>query len=429
MITIRKHRFFNGQARCDSVFAIAALALTCGILDIDAQLLSSSNAPARTVTQGVHPNATPAWVVQQRGFHPGYYYWPAYGQTKADAQYIDNLDNFKPKDAEIRKRHAGEAPHPLVRNRAPNLSRFSNVNRHEPANDTNTPLEVVTAPNGVLKGYKKGNTWIRPEEMLWPKCVQESGFHPGYYYWIGQENISDVKYYKTWDEFHKRDIQLNPERPISLPEPAWLTLPKVLLIFVMLFGSVAAMCVMIFSPFMLYDLLLSFFERYSNSGFATRSLVLGLLGFFTAGVTAWLGLIFGIIAIFEIMISQGKLRGNGIALAGMIASIISPGLSLYVAGLLIHAPRNPDFFFFREIADFGSLCFIMFAVIYLLRIAIWMPFSCLLPTLSRKCPSCNKRVGLLYTSSTLIKGTDSHGRATSRGWHHGFICRYCGYKI
>jgi len=57
-----------------------------------------------------------------------------------------------------------------------------------------------------------------------------------------------------------------------------------------------------------------------TSGMAIASLVLGVLGVFTCGITALVGLILGIIAMSKIRQSRGALSGNGIALAGTIVS-------------------------------------------------------------------------------------------------------------
>jgi hypothetical protein len=57
-----------------------------------------------------------------------------------------------------------------------------------------------------------------------------------------------------------------------------------------------------------------------TSGLAVSSLVLGVLGVFTCGITALIGLILGIIAMVKVSNSRGALRGNGIALAGIIVS-------------------------------------------------------------------------------------------------------------
>lgn len=57
-----------------------------------------------------------------------------------------------------------------------------------------------------------------------------------------------------------------------------------------------------------------------TSGMAISSLVLGILGVFTCGITALIGLILGIIAMVKVKNSGGKLGGGGVALAGTIVS-------------------------------------------------------------------------------------------------------------
>jgi len=57
-----------------------------------------------------------------------------------------------------------------------------------------------------------------------------------------------------------------------------------------------------------------------TSAMAVTSLVLGVLGIFTCGITALFGLIFGIIALVKINGSKGTLGGNGLALSGIIVS-------------------------------------------------------------------------------------------------------------
>ena len=61
-------------------------------------------------------------------------------------------------------------------------------------------------------------------------------------------------------------------------------------------------------------------EGSKTSGLAVTSLILGILGFFTCGFTALLGLVLGIIALVKVRNSQGTLKGNGLALAGIIVS-------------------------------------------------------------------------------------------------------------
>lgn len=57
-----------------------------------------------------------------------------------------------------------------------------------------------------------------------------------------------------------------------------------------------------------------------TSGMAITSLVLGILGLFTCGLTSLFGLILGIIAMVKVKNSGGRLSGNGLALAGVIVS-------------------------------------------------------------------------------------------------------------
>jgi hypothetical protein len=60
--------------------------------------------------------------------------------------------------------------------------------------------------------------------------------------------------------------------------------------------------------------------RAKTSGMAIASLILGILGVFSCGITALVGLILGFLARGKIRKSQGSLRGGGIALAGTIVS-------------------------------------------------------------------------------------------------------------
>lgn len=58
------------------------------------------------------------------------------------------------------------------------------------------------------------------------------------------------------------------------------------------------------------------------SALAVTSLVLGVLGLFTCGTAALVGLILGIIAIVKIKNSEGRLTGYGLALAGTVVSAV-----------------------------------------------------------------------------------------------------------
>jgi len=74
-----------------------------------------------------------------------------------------------------------------------------------------------------------------------------------------------------------------------------------------------------------------------NSGLAITSLVLGILGLFTCGATALIGLILGIIATSKIKKSQGALGGGGMALAGIIVSAVFVLMIPIFAALLLPA--------------------------------------------------------------------------------------------
>jgi prepilin-type processing-associated H-X9-DG protein len=67
------------------------------------------------------------------------------------------------------------------------------------------------------------------------------------------------------------------------------------------------------------------------SGMAITSLVLGILGIVTCGITALAGLILGIVAMVKVKNSGGKLGGGGLALAGTIVS----GILLFFIPLMI----------------------------------------------------------------------------------------------
>src|SRR5262249_39202839 len=73
-----------------------------------------------------------------------------------------------------------------------------------------------------------------------------------------------------------------------------------------------------------------------TSGLAIASLVLGCLGL--CGITSILGLIFGLVAQRQIKRSNGQLTGSGLALAGIIVSVVLfiPGLA-FTAGLFLPA--------------------------------------------------------------------------------------------
>ncbi len=63
-------------------------------------------------------------------------------------------------------------------------------------------------------------------------------------------------------------------------------------------------------------------QPVKNSGLALASLVLGILGFFSCGITAIVGLILGIVSLVQINKSNGTVTGRGTALAGTIVSAV-----------------------------------------------------------------------------------------------------------
>ncbi|MBE0542628.1 MAG: DUF4190 domain-containing protein [Verrucomicrobia bacterium] len=60
--------------------------------------------------------------------------------------------------------------------------------------------------------------------------------------------------------------------------------------------------------------------RPKTSGMAIASLVLGILGLVSCGATALVGLVLGIVAMVKIKNSEGRLSGNGLAIAGTVVS-------------------------------------------------------------------------------------------------------------
>lgn len=60
--------------------------------------------------------------------------------------------------------------------------------------------------------------------------------------------------------------------------------------------------------------------RARTSGMAVASLVLGIVGFFLFAIPALIGLVLGIVSLRAINRSQGRLRGQGLAIAGICVS-------------------------------------------------------------------------------------------------------------
>jgi prepilin-type processing-associated H-X9-DG protein len=72
-----------------------------------------------------------------------------------------------------------------------------------------------------------------------------------------------------------------------------------------------------------------------TSGMAITSLVLGILGLFTCGVTSLVGLILGIVALLKVNRSGGRLSGNGLAIAGIcVSALFVLMVPIYAAMLL-----------------------------------------------------------------------------------------------
>ena len=63
--------------------------------------------------------------------------------------------------------------------------------------------------------------------------------------------------------------------------------------------------------------------RAKTSGLAVASLVLGILGFLTCGLTGLVGAILGVVALIGISKSAGTLRGQGMAISGLVTSLLS----------------------------------------------------------------------------------------------------------
>ncbi len=59
-----------------------------------------------------------------------------------------------------------------------------------------------------------------------------------------------------------------------------------------------------------------------TSGLAIAALVLGILSFFSLGLTAIPALIFGIISLVKIEKSGGRITGRGFAIAGIVTPVL-----------------------------------------------------------------------------------------------------------
>ena len=70
-----------------------------------------------------------------------------------------------------------------------------------------------------------------------------------------------------------------------------------------------------------------------TSGLAIASLILGICGFCTCGLTGVVGLVLGIIGLSAIKKSAGQLKGQGLAIAGIVVSAVSL-VTLFIALLM-----------------------------------------------------------------------------------------------
>lgn len=83
-----------------------------------------------------------------------------------------------------------------------------------------------------------------------------------------------------------------------------------------------------------------------TSGMAIASLVLGILGFCTGGITSLIGLILGIVSMAQISASKDKLRGSGLAIAGIVVSVISviAGVVILIALIFYRGVSDPSLY-------------------------------------------------------------------------------------
>ena len=76
-------------------------------------------------------------------------------------------------------------------------------------------------------------------------------------------------------------------------------------------------------------------QARATNGFATASLVLGLVGWLPCGIGSVLAVVFGFVARDQIKRSQGGQGGSGMALAGIILGFVAIALwlTIFIAGL------------------------------------------------------------------------------------------------
>ncbi|MST94172.1 MAG: DUF4190 domain-containing protein, partial [Pedosphaera sp.] len=78
-----------------------------------------------------------------------------------------------------------------------------------------------------------------------------------------------------------------------------------------------------------------------TSGLAVASLVLGILGFCSMGLTALVGFVLGLVSLRKIKKSGGRLGGRGLAIAGTWVSVLAI-LAVVGFGLLIFSQNRQD---------------------------------------------------------------------------------------
>lgn len=89
------------------VMAIVIVVLNCSVVE--------SQEPPDPSAQ----NAMPAWTVTQpQQFHPGYYYWPAFGQKPSDAKYCATADDLNKMNIEVTGKPKWPESTPNLRNSA-----------------------------------------------------------------------------------------------------------------------------------------------------------------------------------------------------------------------------------------------------------------------------------------------------------------------
>ena len=78
-------------------------------------------------------------------------------------------------------------------------------------------------------------------------------------------------------------------------------------------------------------------QRPATSGAAVAGLVCGLLSLCSMGLTAIPGIILGLVGLARIRASAGRLRGSGLAAAGIVTSVIGLLIGLVAVGCLLLA--------------------------------------------------------------------------------------------